>query len=43
MSYTLLQLVDQVSGELGLTQPAAVIGSSNNQNHSAIGIGSTAG
>ena len=31
MSYTLLQLVDQVSGELGLTQPAAVIGSSNNQ------------
>ena len=31
MSYTLLQLVDQVSAELGLTQPAAVIGSSNNQ------------
>jgi hypothetical protein len=31
MSYTLLQLVDQVSGEMGLTQPAAVIGSSNNQ------------
>jgi hypothetical protein len=31
MSYTLLQLVDQVSGELGLTQPTAVIGSSNNQ------------
>lgn len=31
MSYTLLQLVDQVSGELGLTQPTAVIGSSTNQ------------
>ena len=31
MSYTLLQLVDQVSGELGLNQPTAVIGSSNNQ------------
>ena len=31
MSYTLLQLVDQVSGELGLTQPSSVIGSSNNQ------------
>jgi hypothetical protein len=31
MAYTLLQLVDQVSGELGLSQPAAVIGSSNNQ------------
>jgi len=31
MSYTLLQLVDQMSAELGLTQPAAVIGSSNNQ------------
>ena len=31
MAYTLLQLVDQVSGELGLTQPAAVIGSTNNQ------------
>jgi len=31
MSYTLLELVDQVSGELGLTQPAVVIGSTNNQ------------
>jgi hypothetical protein len=31
MSYTLLQLVDQMSAELGLTQPATVIGSSNNQ------------
>ena len=31
MSYTLLQLGDQMSAELGLTQPAAVIGSSNNQ------------
>jgi len=31
MSYTLLQLVDQVSGELGLSQPASVIGSGNNQ------------
>jgi hypothetical protein len=31
MSYTLLQLVDQMSAELGLTQPPAVIGSSNNQ------------
>jgi len=31
MAYTLLQLVDQVSGEMGLSQPAAVIGSTNNQ------------
>jgi len=31
MSYTLLQLVDQVSGELGLSQPPLVIGSTNNQ------------
>jgi hypothetical protein len=31
MSYTLLELVDQVSGELGLIQPAVVIGSTNNQ------------
>ena len=31
MAYTLLQLVDQVSGELGLSQPAVVIGNSNNQ------------
>jgi hypothetical protein len=31
MSYTLLELVDQVSGELGLTQPTVVIGSTNNQ------------
>lgn len=31
MSYTLLQLIDQVSGELGLSQPAVVIGSTNNQ------------
>jgi len=31
MSYTLLQLVDQVSGELGLSQPPLVVGSTNNQ------------
>jgi hypothetical protein len=31
MAYTLLQLVDQISGEMGLSQPAAVIGSTNNQ------------
>jgi hypothetical protein len=31
VSYTLLQLVDQVSGELGLTQPVSVMGSVNNQ------------
>lgn len=31
MSYTLLQIVDQVSGEMGLTQPTAVIGSTVNQ------------
>lgn len=29
--YTLLQMVDQVSGELGLAQPTAVIGNTNNQ------------
>jgi hypothetical protein len=31
MGYTLLELVDQVSGELGLSQPPIVIGSANNQ------------
>lgn len=31
MSYTLLELVDQVSGELGLSQPSIVIGSGTNQ------------
>lgn len=31
MSYTLLELVDQVSGELGLVQPTSVIGSATNQ------------
>jgi hypothetical protein len=31
VSYTLVQLVDQVSGELGLTQPTVVIGSTVNQ------------
>jgi hypothetical protein len=31
MSYTLLNLVDQVTGELGLTQPTFVVGNSNNQ------------
>lgn len=31
MAYTLLGLVDQVCGELGLTQPAVVVGSGNNQ------------
>lgn len=31
MAYTLLELVDQVSGELGFSQPTAVIGSQTNQ------------
>lgn len=31
MSYTLLQLMDQVSGEMGLSQPTAVIGAGGNQ------------
>lgn len=31
MSMTLLQLIDQVSGELGLLQPAVVVGSGTNQ------------
>lgn len=31
MSYSLLQLVDAVTGELGLTQPSAVVGSTNLQ------------
>jgi hypothetical protein len=31
MGYTLLELVDQVSGELGLSQPSIVVGSANNQ------------
>lgn len=31
MSYTLLQLVDQVAGELGITQPTSVVGSTDSQ------------
>lgn len=31
MSYTLLQLIDQACGELGLQQPTAVVGNTNNQ------------
>ena len=31
MSYTLLQLIDQACGEMGLAQPASVIGSTANQ------------
>lgn len=31
MSYTLLQLVDQVCGEMGISQPTSVIGNQNNQ------------
>lgn len=38
MSYTLLELVDQVCGELGLTQPSAVIGSSNNQTRQMLAL-----
>ena len=38
MSYTLLELVDQVSGELGLTQPTSVIGSANNQTQQLLAL-----
>ena len=38
MSYTLLELVDQVSGELGLTQPTFVIGSTNNQTQQLLAL-----
>jgi hypothetical protein len=38
MSYTLLELVDQVSGELGLTQPISVIGSANNQTQQLLAL-----
>jgi hypothetical protein len=31
MAYTLLQLVDQVAGEMGLSQPTTVIGNAQNQ------------
>lgn len=31
MSYTLLELVDQVCGEMGIAQPVSVIGNQNNQ------------
>jgi hypothetical protein len=43
MSYTLLQLVDQMSAELGLTQPATVIGSSNNQTVQILALASRLG
>jgi hypothetical protein len=38
MNYTLLELVDQVSAELGLTQPTSVIGSTNNQTVQLLGL-----
>jgi len=38
MNYTLLQLVDQVSAELGLSQPTSVIGSTNNQTVQLLGL-----
>jgi hypothetical protein len=38
MNYTLLQLVDQVTAELGLTQPTSVIGSTNNQTVQLLGL-----
>ncbi len=38
MNYTLLELVDQVTAELGLTQPTSVIGSSNNQTVQLLGL-----
>ena len=31
MSYTLVQLVDQVCGEMGIAQPSIVVGSASNQ------------
>jgi len=37
-NYTLLELVDQVSGELGLTQPLVVVGSSNNQTQQLLAL-----
>lgn len=43
MSYTLLQLVDQVSGELGLTQPPIVIGSGNNQTNQFLALANRLG
>jgi hypothetical protein len=38
MNYTLLELVDQVTAELGLTQPTSVIGSTNNQTVQLLGL-----
>ena len=38
MSYTLLELVDQVSGELGLVQPTTVIGSATNQTQQILAL-----
>jgi len=38
MNYTLLGLVDQVSAELGLSQPTSVIGSTNNQTVQLLGL-----
>ena len=38
MSYTLLELVDQVSGELGLVQPTSVIGSATNQTQQILAL-----
>ena len=38
MNYTLLELVDQVSAELGLSQPTSVIGSTNNQTVQLLGL-----
>ena len=43
MGYTLLELVDQVSGELGLAQPATVVGSNNNQSNQFLALANRLG
>lgn len=43
MSYNLLALVDQVTGELGLNQPTAVVGSSNLQTQQLLALANRLG
>lgn len=43
MSYTLLELVDQVNGELGLSQPTSVIGATDNQTKQQLALANRLG
>lgn len=43
MAYTLLELVDQINGELGLVQPTSVIGATDNQTKQQLALANRLG